>query len=75
MAYWWMHHYGSLTAKRHMCICNASTVKLLDRGTLSRKVCKKLAASNAKSATVHTTRAGRKVFTGSKFLKDTGSGA
>ena len=69
-----MHHYGGLTAKRHLAFSNAETVGRLDRGQLSRKAQRTLAASKAKSARTYTSKSGRKSFCGTKHLKSTGTG-
>ena len=72
LVYWWMQHFGGLTAKRHLGISNAETVGELDLGKLARSVQKKLASSKSKSATTYKSKAGHKAFAGSRFLKDTG---
>lgn len=72
LAYWWMQHFGGLTAKRHLGLSNAVTVGELDLGQLCKKVVKKLSKSTAKSATTYIDKSGKAAFKGSSFLKDTG---
>ena len=72
MVYWWMQHFGGLTAKRHLGLSNAKTIGYFDLGKLSVQIRKKLAASSSKSAKISRSKSGRKVFSGSKFLKETG---
>lgn len=67
-----MGHYGGLTPKRHLGISNAVTVGKLDLGTMVKAL---LAKRGVKSATTYKARAGHQAFTGTAFLKSTGSWA
>lgn len=73
LAYWWMHKFGGLTAKRHLALSNAPTVARLDLGKICMKHQKKLAASSAKSAITYRSKSGKTAFKGSRFLKSTGT--
>lgn len=69
-ASWWMAHYGGLTPKRHIAYSNAKTVQLLDLGTLVKEVRQKLSKHAYQSTRSYKSK-GRKVFSGSPFLKQT----
>ena len=73
LTYWWMQHFGGLTAKRHLGLSNAPTVGRLDFGKLCKDVLRRLSKSSAKSAVAYKSKSGRTSFKGSKFLKSTGS--
>lgn len=75
LVYWWMQHFGGLTAKRHLGISNAETVGDFDFGKICKSTRKKLANSSAKSSVTYRSKSGKKAFSGSKFLKSTGWGA
>ena len=72
LTYWWMQHFGGLTAKRHLGLSNAPTVGKLDFGKLCQKVLHRLSKSSAKSAVAYKSKSGHTSFKGSKFLKSTG---
>lgn len=72
IVFWWMQHFGGLTAKRHLGLSNSMTVGQLDFGKLCQRIRRRLCASNAKSAITYRSRSGKKAFKGSRFLKGTG---
>ena len=67
-----MGHYGCLTPKRHLGVSNAVTVAKLDLGTMVMAL---LSQKGVKSSETYRSRAGRKAFKGTTFLKSTGSWA
>lgn len=75
LTYWWMQHFGGLTAKRHLGVSNAATIGELDWGRLKASVRSRLSSSKAKSAITYRSKSGRVAFKGSRFLKSTGWGS
>ena len=71
---WWMGHYRSATAKRHICWSNTRKVGALDRGTLTKSQREEIRKSGVKSATTKVNRKGKKSYTGTQFLRGTGWG-
>ena len=71
MASWWMALYGSLTPKRHVAYSNAATVRGLDLGVLRKHKREKLSKHKCKSSRTYKNKRGRKVFCGTRFLKQT----
>ena len=45
LTYWWMQHFGGLTAKRHLGVSNAATIGELDWGRLKASVRSRLSSS------------------------------
>ncbi|CAL1165837.1 unnamed protein product, partial [Cladocopium goreaui] len=70
---WWMGHYRSATAKRHICWSNTRKVGALDRGTLTKSQREEIRKSGVKSATTKVNRKGKKSYTGTQFLRGTGA--
>ena len=68
---WWMASYGGLTPKRHIAYANTTAVKLLDLGTLLKEVRERLSKHRCQSSKTYTSKAGKKRFAGSRFLKQT----
>lgn len=70
-ARWWACMYGAPTAKRHVGWSNCRTVKLLDLGRMIKKIHNQ--KGGIKSTKTYRNRRGKKSFSGSKFLKSTGT--
>ena len=66
-ASFWMKHWGAATWKRTVLVSNTQCVGQFDRGPLRRKV-----GCDFKSATHYKDKAGKKCYTGTQHLKQTG---
>ena len=71
---WWMGHYRSATAKRHICWSNTRKVGALDRGTLTKVQREEIRSSGVRTATTKVNGKGKKSYTGTQFLRGTGWG-
>ncbi|CAL1165907.1 unnamed protein product [Cladocopium goreaui] len=67
---WWMALYGGLTPKRHIAFSNAKTIQILDLGKLLKEVRQRLSKHGYQSTRSYKSK-GRKVFSGTRFLKQT----
>ena len=67
-----MGHYQSLTPKRHVCWSNSPKVGALNKGRLLNETRKAMAESTVKSATTKVRHDGKKTFSGTRYLRETG---
>ena len=62
--------YGGLTPKRHIAFSNAKTIQILDLGKLLKEARQRLSKHGYQSTRSYNSN-GRKVFSGTRFLKQT----
>ena len=64
---WWMRHYSGATPKRQIGLSNNPEVRRLDLGRL--QAANRPSKSTMPTTTTYTNKAGKKCYTGTKYLK------
>ena len=68
---WWMHHFKSLTPKRHYAYSNSKPIHRLDKGVLQGWKAKKKEGNGVVTATRYIDANGKKRYKGTTSLKST----
>ncbi|CAL1171487.1 unnamed protein product [Cladocopium goreaui] len=68
---WWMHHFKSLTPKRHYAYSNSKPIHRLDKGVLQGWKAKKKEENGVVTATRYIDANGKKRYKGTTSLKST----
>ena len=66
-----MHHYKSLTPKRHIAYSNSAVIKNLDRGILTGWKAKSKEPGRVKTVEFYQNKKGKTCWKGTKRLKQT----